>query len=81
MEGFGELWNGTHHTVDIVLSRANEDGQARLAALELDDGRVACGHALEGAVLHSIRVLRLDLDSCYDYRTVNCSFRSVIDTS
>ena len=34
-------------TGDLILSRAKEDGEAQLAALELDDRRVACRHALE----------------------------------
>lgn len=33
-------------TRDLILSRAKEDGQAQLAALELDDRRVAYAHAL-----------------------------------
>ena len=42
-------------TGDLILSRAKEDGEAQLAALELDDRRVACRHALGRAVLYSIR--------------------------
>ena len=43
---------------DLVLARAKEDGQAQLAALELDNRRV--DHALERVVLYSIRVVRLE---------------------
>jgi hypothetical protein len=56
----------------LVLARAKEDGEAELAALVLDDRRVACRHALEWAVLYTIQL---------DYGTVNCSLRSVIDIS
>jgi len=35
------LGHGMGRAGDLVLARAKEDGQAQLAALELDDGRVA----------------------------------------
>ena len=35
-----ELGNGMGRAGDLVLARAKEDGQAQLAALELDDRRV-----------------------------------------
>ena len=50
-----KLGNSSCLIRDPILSRAKEDGEAQLAALELDDGRVACGHALGRAVLYSIR--------------------------
>ena len=58
-----DIWNLGDRiclTRDLILSHAEEDGQAQLAALELDDRSVAYGHALEGVVLYSIRQLRLD---------------------
>ena len=53
-----ELWKGFARTCDLILSRAKEDGQAQLAALELDNRSV--DHALERVVLYSIRVARLE---------------------
>ena len=36
-----KLRHGMGRAGDLVLARAKEDGQTQLAALELDDGRVA----------------------------------------
>ena len=62
----------------LILSRAKEDGEAQLAALELDDRRVACRHALERVVLYIIRVLRFDFGLRYSQLLLQISYRHIL---